>query len=177
MADQVCFTLPTIVWSEVAVVVSAIATVALVAVGWFQLRALRLENSKRATLDFIAQETSSPDWLRIRQEYLEYIRNNVDDSGSLSDSAFLSGEDNINNAVYAVLNRYEMLALMVSSGAVDETLIRRMWRTAALKDWKALAPLVSNLRLQGANDQLFVEFELLARRWADSGNGRNGNKR
>ena len=66
-----------------------------------------------------------------------------------------------------LLNNLERLAVLVRSNSVDEKTLRRLIRTAVVRDWFFFGKWVEeNYRQRQAAENAFVEFEWLARRWA-----------
>jgi len=65
-----------------------------------------------------------------------------------------------------MLNRYELLAIGVRTGALDAKFYRRWLRTTTVEDWIALKPFVTELRQQKKRNTFFCEFETLAKKWA-----------
>ena len=67
--------------------------------------------------------------------------------------------------IMRVLDNYEFIASGIHEDALDGELFKRMQYSVLLRDWKALQPLVLELRKQNARETLFQELEALAVEW------------
>ena len=70
-------------------------------------------------------------------------------------------EATINN----VLNRYELVAIGIQQGTINEKIWKRWLRTGTVQDWIAAKPYIAQIR-QNKFAALYCEYEKLARRWA-----------
>lgn len=64
-----------------------------------------------------------------------------------------------------ILSVYELLARMLSHGAVNEAMVRDYWQTSLLRDWERLENYVSGERLRTRNHKLFSRVEDMVGRW------------
>lgn len=152
--------------SLIASYTAAIAALFAVFLGIYQLLKLRREAATREALEFARQESSSAEWLKIRAEFVEFIDKNRTTEGTLKAAAIAKSVEAMDDAVYAVLNRYEMLALAIKRRAVDELFMWDIWRYALSIDWAYLSQIVFALRENTGRSTLFCELEWLAKRWA-----------
>lgn len=140
-----------------AILVSAIigATVAVVAI-WHQ----RLIARKRAMIDNLLQKNWDEDYIKIRRAFVR-LR---EDTDALLDAA---KEDNQSredaSAIRSILNDYEITALGIKCGILDEKIFRLWFETSFLNDYEKLRPFIVTIRLQ--NSRYFVEMEQLAKKW------------
>ena len=151
--------------SLIAMYLGAIAAILAVLLGAYQLLRLRREAAVREALEFARQESSSGEWLKIRADYLAFIDKHEGPDGRLKESVVAANAQNMDDAVYAVLNRYEMLALAVRRKAIDEKFMWEVWRYALSRDWHYLSQIVQALRDQAERETLFCELEWLVKRW------------
>lgn len=66
-----------------------------------------------------------------------------------------------------VLNDYELIAIGIERGIIDDKTYRRWFRSGVVKDWRSAAPFIMAIRERTGNDHLFHEFEDMARRYLD----------
>lgn len=66
------------------------------------------------------------------------------------------------------LNDYELIAVGIQEGILDEALYRRWFRQSLLKDWEAAQPFIRAIQRREGSARIFCEFEWLAARWGGS---------
>lgn len=137
-----------------AICVSAIAAILLIL--WTRRVACR-----RATLDILMQEQTNGDLISERRRFID-LRDKGDRlvqwAGQPSSAECAT--------IRTVLNRYELTAIGIFCGAVDEALYKSWCRTTLVRDWTACKAFVTELRSTARNPKYFCEFEKLAGRWA-----------
>jgi hypothetical protein len=137
-----------------AILASAIA--ALLLILWTKKVACR-----RATLDLIMIEQTNRGHIRDRQQFIR-----LRDAGNLVHWAMVAQAASRETAIIrATLNRYELVAIGIFEGTLDNTIYYRWCRTTLVRDWIACKPFVTQLR-HGNNAAYFCEFEKLAKKWA-----------
>jgi hypothetical protein len=139
----------------VAIVLSAIGVIA--SITWS-----RIVSRRRATIDMILAEQTNKELLQIRSEYLDALRENrllqyANLETWFTPQAF---------PLVSILNRYEITAIGIAEGIIDEKIYRRYWRTSLVRDWLGCQPVVVHQREVFGNPKLFCDFEALAKRWA-----------
>lgn len=67
--------------------------------------------------------------------------------------------------IRAVLNDYELVAIGVRVGILDEEMCLRYMRGLTLKDWHSASQIIKSLRRKYNNTALLAEFDALAQRW------------
>lgn len=70
-------------------------------------------------------------------------------------------------AVRTVLNDYELIAIGIERGTMDDVTYRRWFKSAVVNDWRKAAPYVMAVRNRANNDAIYHEFEEMARRYRD----------
>lgn len=71
-----------------------------------------------------------------------------------------------------MLNHYEILAIGVREGIIDEPIYRRWFQTGFVRDWEAASDLISRLRKDPDvynRQAVFIELEELGSRWRSEG--------
>lgn len=138
-----------------AIVVSAIGIVATLL--WQKKIACR-----RATLDIVLSEETDPRTLGQRTKFTQ-----LRDAGHLAKWADPNNTHTPESAVLrAVLNRYELVAIGIKQGTIDEESYKRWCRTTLVKDWIECRPFVMQLRSNAKNPAYYCEVERLATDWA-----------
>lgn len=139
-----------------AIVVSAIGVIATII--WQKRIAC-----KRATLDIVLSEETDPRTIEQRTTFVE-----LRDSGHLSKWADPDNTHSDESAVLrAVLNRYELVAIGIKQGTIDEKSYKEWCRTTLVKDWIECRPFVMQLRRNANHPTYFCEVEKLAAQWAN----------
>ena len=73
--------------------------------------------------------------------------------------------DDIFVLLRSVVNDWEILALGVKEGALDEDFLYKALRANIIRDWKRLSPLVTAYRDRSSSKVMYIEFEGLADAW------------
>jgi hypothetical protein len=139
-----------------AIVVSAIGVI--VSIIWARLIAKR-----RATLDLLINEQSHETAIKERTAFLTIRK-----GGDLSRWATADKENSPEAEVLrATINRYELVAIGIRKGIIDEKLYKLWCRTTLVSDWRAVKPFVVQLRSNNKTPTTFCEAESIAKRWAN----------
>ena len=139
----------------IAVVISAKGVVA--SISWSRIVARR-----RTTIDMVLAEQTKDELLVLRSKFLEAAKNNK--LLELSQGRnWLSAES---FPLVSTLNRYEITAIGIAEGIIDERIYKRYWRTSLVRDWLRCQAAVRSRRSEFGKN-LFSEFESLARKWAN----------
>jgi hypothetical protein len=138
-----------------AIIVSAVGVSA--SILW-NLRIAR----RRATLDLLINEQTHETPLAERTAFLKTKHDgDIAKWAAPTNAGMPQGV-----ALRAVLNRYELVAIGISKGTVDEGLYKNWCRSTLVGDWIAVRPFVTQLRTNTRSWAVFCEFEALAKRWA-----------
>jgi hypothetical protein len=122
----------------------------------------RVVARRRATLDLLLADQTNEHLLEIRRKYLQSVKDNKLLEYSTRDQWF-----SVDATPYvSTLNRYELIAVGINEGALDERIYKRFWRTTFVNDWLRCRDAVRLQRSNFKNDKMFIEFESVARRWA-----------
>lgn len=120
-----------------------------------------------ATLDLLNRNIWDEDCISARQEFIKLGRKD----GGLGAWADASHWDSSQvDAISAILNDYELMAIAVRRGTIDENFFKEFSRGIVRDHWKKAKPFISKLRKDVANKKLYLEFEALANQWR---NGQN----
>lgn len=140
-----------------AIVVSAIGVI--ITVLWMSRIACR-----RATLDIVMMEQTDQGTMERRTAFVK-----LRDAGHLSKWADPANTHSDESAILrSALNKYELVAIGIKKGTVDEASYKAWCRTTLVKDWIECKALVMQLRQNAHVPTYYVEFEKLAKRWATS---------
>ena len=142
--------------NEVEAVLIAALLAALIAI--WGILSQRGITARQLTLEFIRKSDLDRDMIKARSMFIKLSR----DPAGLAPHAHdpLSAEF---KAIKMVLNEYEILAIGIQRGIMDDTTYRRWYRTGILYAWKAAAPFILARRNLSGNDALWYEFEEMAR--------------
>jgi len=119
--------------------------------------------SRRATLDLVMSEQTDPGTIERRTKFVT-----LRDEGHLSkyaDPQNTHSEES--EIVRSVLNKYELVAVGIGQGTIDEASYKKWCRTTLVKDWIECKPFIMQLRRNANTPTYFCEFEALARKWAN----------
>jgi len=120
-----------------------------------------------ATLDLLNRNIWDEDCISARQEFIKLGRKN----GGLAVWADESHWDSSQvDAIGAMLNDYELMAIAVRTGTLDERFFKEFSRGIVLDHWRKAKPFVSKLRDDIDNKKLYLEFEALAIQWNNNRN-------
>lgn len=116
----------------------------------------------RATLDVVLSQQTDAGSINNRTEFTK-----LRDAGHL---AKWGDPNNTHGAeaatIRAILNRYELVAIGIKKGTLDEQFYKTWCRTTLVKDWCACKPLVMQLRENDKASVYYCELERLAKKWA-----------
>ena len=126
---------------------------------------------KRATLDFIERSESTEYYQSL---YMAFTEVRKDDGGLVQLRSPTNPElKRQRKKIIDYLNHYEMMALGIEQGMLDESVYKAFMRSTVVRDWFAAKQFVEHLRtpsLDSGSDvssgKAFVCFERLALKWA-----------
>ncbi|MEX2375766.1 MAG: DUF4760 domain-containing protein [Dehalococcoidia bacterium] len=128
------------------------------------IRAQRNLAKKRATLDMLAQKEWDRDYIEARAEFIKLRDAN-------SGLEFWADKEHKNspqsNVIRNTLNDYELIAVGIKEGILDEDLYKRWFKTSFLKDMRMAKNYIAAIRQEAGTDAIFAEAEWLAQKWAD----------
>ncbi len=139
-----------------AIVVAAVGVIATIL--WSKRIACR-----RATLDIVLSEETDPSTIEQRTEFVK-----LRDAGHLSQWASPDKTHSDNSAILrSVLNRYELVAIGIDKGIIDEKSYKKWCRSTLVKDWIECKAFVMQIRHNASVPTFYCEFETLAKRWSN----------
>lgn len=118
---------------------------------------------RRATLDLLLMETSNTHWLDVRNKFIE-LKKDPPLSQWAHPNKRLSAQFGV---IRAYLNRYEIISIGIQEGTISTRIYRRWWRSALVEDWIKVKDLVAQIRKEAGHQKVFIEFEKLAKQWAN----------
>jgi acetoin utilization deacetylase AcuC-like enzyme len=164
--------------ADVPLWVSLVAPSATLAVGAvaatfaaLSIRTTREVARHRATLDYIESYESTDFYQKIRQTYIS-LRSSPTGFETIYDPQ-TEQDKTCRQHIVSFLNHYEMLSLGIQYGTISEEIYYQAFRGAVVSDWNALEPFIRHRRTVAVpgrppSHRAFVEFEWLARRWANT---------
>lgn len=152
--------------TPVAVVVSALLTGF---IGYIVNRRMAEKNhegsrqiqAQKATLDFIAEREIDADILKAKTAF-----NQQRDHPNGFDN-FLQNCSNheLQESVKTIMNDYELTALGIKQGILDQAFYREWFEGSFLKDYQAVRPLIKDIREKENRHKIYNQFENLAVKW------------
>ncbi|PPD14665.1 MAG: hypothetical protein CTY25_10030 [Methylobacterium sp.] len=129
---------------------------------FFQIRANRRIARERATLDLLIKREWDKDYL----DHKAHFNRLRDAEGGLEKwiCAEHRNSDEANSIRY-VMNDYELIALALSRGVIDEAIYKAWFRGSMIRDFRAAEIAIGRARNLANYPQIYVEWERLARRW------------
>ncbi|HZP75760.1 MAG TPA: DUF4760 domain-containing protein [Pseudolabrys sp.] len=164
---------------RITTIAASLALVAAAIFGWGQLRSIKqqikdardglLQQVKvardnhrlTATLDLLIHIQTNSHWLEKRQKFIE-LR---DSKEGLKKHARMNTDDA--QAIRAMLNQYELIAIGIAGGILDEEMYRRYHRGTFVKDWLAAISFVNDERQENA--RYWIDMQQLAEKFQASG--------
>ena len=120
--------------------------------------------ARQATVEYIRETERDARFLDSQRLF----RNLTNDSAGLAPWALVDKAQTPEAlAIKTVLNDYEMVAIGIERGTLDDTTYRRWMRSTVVHDWRQASPYVMAVRNRLSNDALYHEFEEMARRYRD----------
>lgn len=107
----------------------------------------------------VNQQTNSH-WVENRKKFIE-LRNSKD---GLKKFALEGSSEGL--TIRAALNQYELIAVGIHAGILDEEMYRSFYRGTVLKDWRASSEFIHEERKE--NPKYWVELERLVKRFEQS---------
>jgi len=122
----------------------------------------RIVTRRRATIDILLADQTNFELLKVRAEF---ARHNGSFDPLFDRSTWFTPESFF---LISICNRYELVAIGIQEGIVDERLYKKTWRTTLVRDWIRLRSGIISRRNQANHPAMFCEFETLAKRWANA---------
>lgn len=120
---------------------------------------------QRETFEAISSRMWDRDYLEKRQEFIRLRALPTKDLIKLAAPAKQAEPEAA--ALRSILNDYELIAIGIRHGIIDELFYRRWARAGLISDWQQIEPFIAAVRRVTGNPRVFQEFEALARRWTD----------
>lgn len=144
-----------------AVFITALVAAVIAIWGIFSQRAIA---ARQTTIAYIRDGERDHDMIKARQTFQRLAREPDGLSRWGSEENKLSEEA---RDIRLVLNDYELIAIGIERGILDDKTYRRWFRSAVLKDWRQAAPYILAVRTRVNNDAIFHEFEEMVRRYKE----------
>ncbi|MFH3481648.1 DUF4760 domain-containing protein [Xanthobacter variabilis] len=127
-----------------------------------QVTAMRDGGRLSATLNILMHMHSDQNWRENRTKFIS-LRNSKDGL-----KKFANETCDESTIIRFQLNFYELVALGIKKGILDEEMFKLYYRGTVLKDWKASQEFIENERDKSHYKEYWVELEALAKRFSDS---------
>jgi hypothetical protein len=148
--------------NEVQAVFITAAFAALIAFwGVFSQRAI---TARQTTIQYLRASEQDNEMVMARRAFQELAR---EPSGIAKWGTAKRAQSPEAIAIRTVLNDYELIAIGIERGTMDDLTYQRWFRSAVVKDWRQASPYIMAVRNRTGNDALFHEFEEMARRYRD----------
>lgn len=145
-----------------AIFVSAAAILIAAALGAWWQRYIHRQNMTFSTLmdqlwdgDYIEQRAA---FIRVRDE---------EPADTLVKAGTKEEESSVNaTALRSILNNYELIALGIHCGVLDETIFRRYFKSTTVSDYERVKPYIDEVRKR--YPRVYTEYEALYEKWRKS---------
>lgn len=117
--------------------------------------------AKKATLDLIAAQEVDREFIEAKSDFNEQR----DKPSGFKRFAEDPPSGKILANVRLVLNRYELIAVGIEQGILDEAFYKSWFQNSLLKDYRASLVLISDIRDKENNRVIYTKFERLAKKW------------
>lgn len=111
-------------------------------------------------IDALLTKNWDPDYIKARREFVR-LR---DDRAALLEAAKAENQEGADaSTIRSILNDYEITALGIKRGILDEKIFKLWFRNSFLGDHEKLKSYIEEIRQR--NPQVYVELEELADKW------------
>ena len=117
---------------------------------------------RRATIDLLARKEWDKYYLEDRKEF-NRLRN--DPKGLVHWASTSYDETDEKSIIRNILNYYELIAVGIKEGTLDEEAYKRWFRSTLIKDWKQAKAFIMEVRRNTNAPTIFCELEELAKKW------------
>jgi len=126
---------------------------------------------KRATLDLLHNNIWDEDCLRAAGNFNALARPK-DESGTSQLDFWADPRHRDSpqvNDIRAILNDYELMALGIRRGIIDEGIYHAFYKGPLIRDWNRSKLFIEKIRQQEKTHRILLEFESLAKAWESGG--------
>jgi hypothetical protein len=151
-------------FGPLAIVFSALSAGVL---AWFTIRSNRSMARKQATLALIERNKSTEYYQALSIAFAE-IRSDRENGFEQLKTPSNPQIKEQRRKVLEYLNHYELIAVGIAQGALDDSLYKAYRRTTLVRDWRAVEGFVQHLRdntPESHAPKAFTTFEALAIKW------------
>lgn len=125
----------------------------------------RIIQAKKATLDLIASREVDKEFIDAKNDF-----NEQRDLGSFSfEFAVKPPSTKIRENVRIVLNDYELIAVGIQQGILDEEFYKKWFKGKMMRDYDAVRFFIAKVRVMSGNNEVYRTFENLAVSWGAKG--------
>jgi hypothetical protein len=145
-----------------AILFSAFAAII---IAWYGVHHQRNIARQRETFEAISARQWDGDYLAKRQKFIELRDKPSEELAGWAAPNKQATEEA--TAIRSILNDYELIAIGIRHGILDEIFYRRWFRSAFISDFQKIEPYIKAVRRNSGNPRVLQEYEDLARRWTD----------
>jgi hypothetical protein len=131
-------------------------------IGLITLWVSRRQERRRATVDLALRSFDSTELIKARLDFNTLVKSKLTKQ-VIKD--LIEGPVEKRSPINSVANRYEFIATGLKQGAFDRKIYKTAYSSQVIRDWKALAGYVTELRKQHSKETAFVEFEWMAKKF------------
>ncbi|MCZ8181618.1 MAG: DUF4760 domain-containing protein [Beijerinckiaceae bacterium] len=129
---------------------------------YVQVRANRRIARERATLDLLIKREWDKDYL----DHKAHFNRLRDAEGGLEKWMCVEHRNSDEaNSIRYIMNDYELIALAISRGVIDEVIYKAWFRGSMIRDFRAAEIAISRARTLANSARIYVEWEQLAQTW------------
>ncbi len=137
---------------------------------YFQIRSARYRTKISSTLEFLSDRQWDRDYIEARKKFIE-----LRERGNLENHAVngIDAESDCQMAILKILNDYELIAISISKGIMDEEFYKDWAKSTLVRDFKDAQGFINTLnkeetKKRGWETKYYCEFCVLGRKWDGS---------
>ena len=135
------------------------------AFAYFQIKAHERIARRRATLDLLVQKEWDRDYIEAKQQF--NLLRDAEAGLKIWSAPEHRNSPQLQN-IRSTLNDYELIAIGIREGIIDEQVYKTWFRGSFLKDWEASPSLILEIRKTDGASKAYIQLEWLATKWGGS---------
>jgi hypothetical protein len=143
--------------ASLASIAASLAIIATAVFAYRQVNAIMESNRLSKTLDLLVGIQTNTHWREDRKKFID-LR---DSQSGLKPYAKQASEDCL--AIKGILNRYELIAIGIQHGILDENMYKKYQKGTLIKDYRQSAAFIEEERIE--NPKYWVEMQRLAEKF------------
>ncbi len=122
---------------------------------------------RQVTIEHINKLGNDKDYINVVRLFIELAKAN---DGLAKWTPVEHEKSNEVQAIRIVLNAFELIAIGIQAGVIDMAIYKQWHKSSVLLYWKYALPFVSTLRNRTHNNNIYIEFEMLAKAFSGEKN-------